>query len=456
VVAAYETANALQHEAGLLATTLMGIVLANQPYVSVQRIIEFKENLQVLLVGSLFVLLSARLEMSALQYIDWNTLIYLGLLVLVVRPLAVVLSGIGTQLNWDEQAFLSWMAPRGIVAAAVASLFAFQLQDIYPQEAEALVPVVFAIVVGTVAIYGLTAAPLARWLGLADPNPQGVLFVGATDWVRQVAKAVKELGFPVRLIDANPDHVAHARQEGLPAERVNALAESALDEIDWGGIGRLLIMIPNDEVSSLTALHFSEAFETTKIYQLAAHEDSRSSDDAHIPRHLRGRPLFGEDTSYDSLEGCFEAGHELKVIPITEEVSQDDLVKHFEGAFVPMFVMRTPETLWVVSEANQFTLQPDDKLVALVDPSYLDTLPLDAVAPSEAGTDPVAVAEDEDPFEEMADDTSSGEPVGGGSVDSGAEGKEEDADRGDEAEELHRDDVSPTADRPAEEQQSPS
>jgi hypothetical protein len=144
------------------------------------------------------------------------------------------------------------------------------------------------------------------------------------------------------------------------------------------------------------------------------------------------------------------------VIPITEEVSQDDLVKHFEGAFVPMFVMRTPETLWVVSEANQFTLQPDDKLVALVDPSYLDTLPLDAVAPSEAGTDPVAVAEDEDPFEEMADDTSSGEPVGGGSVDSGAEGKEEDADRGDEAEELHRDDVSPTADRPAEEQQSPS
>jgi hypothetical protein len=223
---------------------------------------------------------------------------------------------------------------------------------------------------------------------------------------------------------------------------VNALAESALDEIDWGGIGRLLIMIPNDEVSSLTALHFSEAFETTKIYQLAAHEDSRSSDDAHIPRHLRGRPLFGEDTSYDSLKGCFEAGHEIKVIPITEEVSQDDLVKHFEGAFVPMFVMRTPETLWVISEANQFTLQPDDKLVALVDPSYLDTLPLDAVAPSEAGTEPVAVTEDKDPFEQAASAASSDEPAGN--------------EARNEAGEPHHEGAPSAADLPAGEQQSQS
>ncbi len=387
VVAAYETANALQHEAGLLTTTLMGIFIANQPYVAVQRIIEFKENLQVLLVGSLFVLLSARLEMSALQYINWDTLLFLGVLVLIVRPLAVMVSSWGAQLDWKEQAFLAWMAPRGIVAAAVASLFAFQLREIYPQQAEALVPVVFAVVVGTVAIYGLTAGPLARWLDLADPNPQGVLFVGATAWVRTVARAVQDLGFPVRLIDANPDHVKHARDEGLPAERVNALAESAIDEIDWGGIGRLLIMIPNDEVGSLTALHFSEAFETTKIYQLAAHPDSRVSQGVDMPKHLRGRPLFGESTSYDSLRTCFQEGYEIKVFHIQESLTQDDLTAHLNGAFIPMFVMRTPDTLWVISEANEFTLQPGDELVALVDPAQLDDLPIEASPPSEAGTE---------------------------------------------------------------------
>lgn len=394
VVAAYETANALQHEAGLLTTTLMGIIIANQPYVSVQRIIEFKENLQVLLVGSLFVLLSARLELSALEFIGWDTLLYLGILVLLVRPLAVVASSVGTQLNWSEQAFLSWMAPRGIVAAAVASLFAFQLRTIYPQQAEALVPIVFAVVVGTVAIYGLSAGPLARWLGLADPNPQGVLFVGATAWVRQVARAIQDLGFPVRLIDANPDHVNRAQEAGLPADRVNALAESAIDEIDWGGIGRLLITIPNDEVGSLTALHFSEAFETTKIYQLAAHPDSRVSRKAEMPKHLRGRPLFGESTSYDSLRALFEEGYEIKVFSITEEMGREVLEEHFGDDFVPMFVMRTPDTLWVISEANEFSLQPGDELVALVEPDRLDALPHPPMSPAEAGTEPTQEAQD--------------------------------------------------------------
>ena len=393
VVAAFEVANSLQHEAGLLTTTLMGIVMANQPYVAVKRIIEFKENLQVLLVGSLFILLSARLEMSALQYVGWDTLLFLGVLVLVIRPLAVVVSSIGTQLNQGEQSFLAWMAPRGIVAAAVASLFAFQLRDIFPEQSEAIVPVVFTVVVGTVAIYGLTAAPLARWLGLADPNPQGVLFVGATGWVRQVAQAVQDLGFPVRLIDANPVHVKHARKEGLAAERVNALAESAIDEIDWGGIGRLLIMIPNDEVGSLAALHFSEAFETTKIYQLAAHPDSRTEDGVELPKHLRGRPLFGKETSYDSLAEGFKTGHEIWVLPITADMTEDDLEAHFEGDIVPMFVMRQPDTLWVVSEANQFTLQADDKLVALLDPSRLEALPIEALPPSEAGTELSEVGE---------------------------------------------------------------
>jgi NhaP-type Na+/H+ or K+/H+ antiporter len=404
VVAAYELANSLQHEAGLLTTTLMGIVIANQPYVAVQRIIEFKENLQVLLVGSLFILLSARLELSALQFIGWDTLIFLGVLVLVIRPLAVVMSGIGTQLDWGEQSFLAWMAPRGIVAAAVASLFAFQLRDIFPQQSEAIVPVVFTVVVGTVAIYGLTAAPLARWLGLADPNPQGVLFVGATAWVRKVARAVQDLGFPVRLIDANPDHVRHARQEGLSAERVNALAESAIDEIDWGGIGRLLIMIPNDEVSSLTALHFSEAFETTKIYQLAAHPDSRSGDDAHIPKHLRGRPLFGKATNYDSLEALVNDGFVIKVLLIDSDLSPDEVSERFDSQIVPMFVLRDPETLWVVSESNHFSLQEGDKLVALIDPDRLDGLPFEAVPPSEAGTEPVIDDENEDELPEASSD----------------------------------------------------
>ena len=378
VVACFVMSNELRHESGLLTTTLMGIALANQPYASVQRIIEFKENLQVLLIGSLFIILSARLELSALDYVDLNALVFLGILVVIVRPLAVLLSTWGSKITWEEQAFLSWMAPRGIVAAAVASLFAFELVDIFPQGAQALVPVVFLVIVGTVAIYGLTAAPLARWLDLAEPNPEGMLFVGAAPWVRHVAKFIQdEFGQRVELVDSNPEQVRAARREGLPADRADALSESVLDELDLSGIGRLLITIPNDEVASLTALHFSEIFETTDIYQLAARPDSRMAEDpiGAMPKHLRGRPLFGENTSYHTIKEHVQEGDALNIIRLSDEVptehqqeyyTYEDLQEQHPGThIIPLFVHRGG-SLEVISERSQFTLRPGDALIALI------------------------------------------------------------------------------------------
>jgi NhaP-type Na+/H+ or K+/H+ antiporter len=375
VVIAFVVANVLQHESGLLATTLMGIALANQPYVSVQRIIEFKENLQVLLIGSLFVLLSARLELSALSYINLEVLIFLGILVVLVRPLAVFVSSIGSNLDWEEKTFLSWLAPRGIVAAAVASLFAYQLRPVYPGAVDGMVPVIFAVIVGTVAIYGLTLAPLARWLDLAEPNPNGLLFVGAAPWVRTVARYVQELGYSVALFDNNPVHVRAAREEGLTAHQGNALSENILDQITLSGIGYLLITIPNDEVASLTALHFSEVFESTDIYQLAAQPDSRHGGEGVMPGHLRGRPLFGEDTSYQSLKAHVERGDNIEVLSLSDDAtdetqeyySYDDLSDEYEDATViPLFILRENDTLEIVSETNQFRLLPEDEFVALV------------------------------------------------------------------------------------------
>lgn len=377
VVVAFVISNVMQHESGLLTTTLMGIAMANQPYVSVHRIIEFKENLQVLLIGSLFVLLSARLELSALNYVNLDVLVFLGILVVLVRPLAVLVSTVGTKLEWEEKVFLSWLAPRGIVAAAVASLFAFQLRPVYPEAVEGMVPVIFAVIVGTVAIYGLTAGPLAQWLGLANPNPDGLLFVGAAPWVRTVARHIDDLGFPVSLIDNNPGHVQNAREDGLSAHQGNALSEAILDEIDLSNIGRLLITIPNDEVASLTALHFSEVFETTDIYQLAAQPDSRHGGEGVMPRHLRGRPLFGETTNYRSLQEHVERGDSVKVLKLSEEVydegqeyyTHEDLSSEYdEETIVPLFILREGGDLDVVSELGRFQLMPEDRLVALVGP----------------------------------------------------------------------------------------
>jgi NhaP-type Na+/H+ or K+/H+ antiporter len=363
LVAAFVGAEALQHEAGLLTATLMGVALANQSYVPVQRIAEFKENLQVLLLGVLFIVLSARLDLETFEYVGGRTVLLIGVLIVFVRPLAVLLSSVGTNLSWREQAFLSWLAPRGIVAAAVASLFAFELQEIFPEAGDALVPVVFLVIVGTVAVYGLTIPYVAHWLGLADPNPEGVLFVGAETWVQRIASTLQCLGVTVQLIDTNPDHVERARERGLSAERADVLSESILEDLDLSGIGRLLITIPNDEVASLAALHLSEIFEVNDIFQLPA-RSGREHGEGSVPDHLRGHLLFGGETSCAQLRDCLEHEHDVYVVEVETATTRGELKETFGPDAVPLFVVRD-DTLAVFSEEEIERPRPGDRVVLL-------------------------------------------------------------------------------------------
>ncbi len=363
VIAAFVGAEAVQHEAGLLTTTLMGVAMANQTYVPMQRILEFKENLQVLLLGVLFVVLSARLDLAAFEYVGLRTLALTAVLILFVRPLAVLASCVGTDLSWREQGFLAWLAPRGIVAAAIASLFAFDLQEIFPEAADALVPVVFIVIVATVTVYGLTIGPLASRLGLADPNPEGVLFVGAEEWVCKIAKPLHELGIPVQLVDTNPDHVERAHRYELPAERADVLSESTLEELDLSGIGRLLITIPNDEVASLAALHLSEIFESNDIFQLPARSHRRHGE-ADLPRHLRGHLLFGGETSCHEIRDWLDHDREVYVVsldgPLSANTFQDCL---WPEAF-PLFIVRG-DRLLILSEEESTRPQDGDQVVLI-------------------------------------------------------------------------------------------
>lgn len=363
VVAVFAISNSLQHESGLLSTTLLGIIMANQKMVSVHKIIEFKEDLRVLLISILFIILSARLEPSALNYINTGSLLFLGLLMLVIRPIAVMLSSLGTRLNWKEQAFLAWLAPRGIVAAAVASLFSFRLADIFPEDAAGIVPIVFLVIVGTVAVYGLTISPLARWLGLAQPDPQGAVLIGSHDWARTLGAAIKDAGFKVLMLDANPSNIRAARKLGLTALRTNVLSEGLMDEIDLSGIGRLIALTPNDEVNSLAALHFNEVFESSQLFQLAA--GSERTDFGDLPIHLRGRPLFGKGVTYATVDQQFEDGAVIESLKIVDDESLSAFRARYEGG-EPLFIVRG-DKFHVVSMGAELALQAGDTVIAMLE-----------------------------------------------------------------------------------------
>ena len=219
VIAAFTASNLLQHESGLLAVTIMGILLANQKSVRVKHIIEFKENLQVLLISALFILLASRLQVSDLAYFNLQSGLFIVALMLVVRPVSIYVATWGSKLSLQEKTFLAWMAPRGIVAAAISAIFALRLEQEGFADAQKLVPYTFVVIIATVTVYGLSANPVARLLKVAKPQPKGVLFLGAHSWSLDLACQLQELGLKVMVADSNWENISKARKRNYRSIR---------------------------------------------------------------------------------------------------------------------------------------------------------------------------------------------------------------------------------------------
>lgn len=323
VVGFFALADLLAAEGGLLTVTIMGIALANQTWVPVRHIVEFKENLQVLLIGVLFILLAGRVEIDNLLQVGWPALGYIALLILVARPLGVLLSTWRVPMSSSERLFIMWMAPRGIVAASVASVFAFELAESGVNGAELLSPVVFLVIVGTVIFYGLTAGPVARRLGLAEREPQGALIVGAHPFAQQLASALGKQDVRVVLVDTNFHQVSESRMMGLEAHHGNALAEETLDTLDLAGLGRVLAITSNDEVNALAMIQYGEIFGRAQVYRLP------SEGDLTPKGTVAGRTLFGPGVHHAFLDNALEDGATVRATPLSNAFTYADYKEHY-------------------------------------------------------------------------------------------------------------------------------
>jgi hypothetical protein len=368
----------IQPESGLFTVTLMGLILANQRAASIKHIIEFKENLRVLLISSLFIILSARLKLEDLGHLGLGSVAFLAVLILLARPVSIFISTLRSDLNWREKLFLAMMAPRGIVAAAVTSVFALELAEKagYAQ-AELMVPEMFLVIVGTVTVYGLSAAPLGRWLKVAQPNPQGVLLVGAHHWGQAIGATLQDEGYQVLLIDTNRGNIAAARLAGLPAHCASILSEYIVDELELGGLGRLVALTPNDEVNSLATLHFIETFGRAEVYQLPPKAGGHRRRET-VSEPLRGRLLFGGKTTYAYLNDRFRRGAVIKRTPLTEQFDFYTFQELYNGQAVPLFLIDENNRLLIFTQDNQPTPQAGQVLISLVDELAEDSGPTDS------------------------------------------------------------------------------
>lgn len=364
----YALSNEIAHESGLLTVTVMGIWMANMKQVPVDSIIEFKESLSVLLISALFIILAARVEFAAIAQLGWGLAIVLAILMLVARPASIFLSAIGTSLNWRDKLFLSWVAPRGIVAAAVSALFAFQLQKLGYETAGTLVPLVFMLIIATVTIQSLTARPVAKLLNVAEPPSYGYLILGANPVARQIALALQKLEVPVTLTDTNWENVRQSRMENLTVYFGNPVSEHASTHLDLTGIGNLLIISPYKHMNSLATYHFLDWFGKGSVYSLSDKDQDQKARHQTAEKIQQTRGLFG-DISYAKLASLASQGYKVKTTHLSENFTYGDFVRQHDRQAILLFTIDNKGHIEPVTAEEIPEPEEEWTLVSLVPPS---------------------------------------------------------------------------------------
>lgn len=354
VITEFVIANELMEESGLVAVTITGIVLANIKGISTDDILHFKENLSIMLISGLFIILAARITPDQIAQLTGSALLLLVVVQFVARPLSVFFSTLGSELNWREKALLSWIAPRGIVAAAISALFAEKLMQQNVAGGEMLVPLTFMIIIGTVALQSLTSRPLAKLLKVAEPSPRGFLIVGANKVSRTIATALKENDFPVLLTDSNWENISDARMAGLPTFYGNPVSLHADEKLDLVGLGRLLGLSQRHELNTIASMRYRMEFGEPNVYTLPEKNEEKEEKEKHsISRNHRGKTLFGKNMSYGRLASLLAQGAEIKLTKLSEEYDFAAYLNTKGRKCWPLFAIDTKEHIQVFTEEQQ-------------------------------------------------------------------------------------------------------
>jgi CPA1 family monovalent cation:H+ antiporter len=328
VFAVYAIADTIASESGLLAVTVMGAWLANTSRLHIRELLDFKESLSILLISGLFILLAARLNFEQLEAVGWTALLVMLCIQFIGRPFKVFLCTLGSNLRWQERATLAWIGPRGIIAAAISAVFAERLAAQNVAGAELLVPLTFVVIVGTVVLQSITARPLARALGVTEPEPEGVLILGANAFSTALAKVLKDAEFNVVIAHSDWDGLRQARMAGIPTFYGNPMSDYAERTLDLAGIGRLFAMSRNAELNRLACAYFSRDFGRREVFALPVSvEEGEITNGKHTPSmELPGRRLFAEDVSLSKLLSYMSRGAEIRTTRLTENFSFEDFL----------------------------------------------------------------------------------------------------------------------------------
>ena len=364
VIFTFSFAELIHKEAGLMATTMMGIVLANMRIEELKKILSFKEDISIILISILFILLSSRIDVDQIEKLGSESLLLFAIVIFLIRPLGVLLSTINTTLSWKEIVFISWIGPKGIVAAAVASLFSLDLIKksgyVEPSEAELLLPLVFLIIVGTVVIQGSSAKYIAAALGVVRKEPSGVVIVGANELARKIAIKLKEFGTYVLLVDTSVPNVREARKLGLRAINTNVLSDEIFEEVDLSKVGKLVAVTSNSGLNDLACEWFDKELGEKNTLRLATKEEQENTN-VPLPKSV----LFNSRTDFYVLVQLLRQKNPFGVRSFETSAEFEDFNRKYEKMIIPLFFLKNddPKSLEIISGFTPTRWEKESTLV---------------------------------------------------------------------------------------------
>ncbi|UAB76468.1 sodium:proton antiporter [Mesoflavibacter sp. SCSIO 43206] len=349
VLGVFVLSDAFAHESGLLAVVVMGMVLGNSKSPYLKDLLYFKESLSVLLISILFILLAANINYSDLLLIyNWKTVILFAIVVFAVRPIGVFLSTQGSKLKLNEKLFISWVGPRGIVAAGIASLFGLKLARNGVAGAEYITPLVFVIVLGTVLLNATTARLFAKLVGVFLTKSGGILIVGASKVSRLIGHYLESNGRHVVLIDSNQNNINKAKELGLEAINTDIYSQTLIDNIELNDVGYLMALTGNSDINKYAINKFGKQFGENGAFRLVS--SSEMADKNNNPKE----GLFSHTDDFNSLSEVTRKYPSIQEIEIIDKEHLDDLIKttNNDKDIIPLFIKDNEGELHIISSYN--------------------------------------------------------------------------------------------------------
>jgi len=360
VIVGFVTADLIMHETGLITVTIMGVVMANRHVYSSRALHRFKEDLAVLLISGVFILLSAQLDWETVQKFQIQFVLFLLLLLFVVRPVTVLVSLWFSKVPWRERLFIAWIAPRGIVAVAITGLFANRLiKSGYP-DAEALVPLSFAVVIVTIFAHGFSAKWVATRLGIDEGKGEGIMFVGANRWTIELASFLKTINFPVMVADDSRFALRGARKKDLETYHGDILEEALDDNIDLGQFQHMIIATDNESYNQLLSSDLGPEFGYDQMTAIAIDKNAADS--------KRGRTLLETQTPYAELVDRTRDGWVFSRTRLTEKFTYEAFQSNLDEGEEIVALMKPDNRLLFFSAQARPIIEAGDSIISFVRP----------------------------------------------------------------------------------------